>query len=228
MFLIVATACGLFDSEYVGPVIDLESDRVWSVDSEASEPEPRDSDRPSIELGCENFQPILGPDGTETGYVRCEKGGVNRVGPAHVAATGDPVVCERQDEYGSAACFDDTDCEGELNRCHYFHGEFTWDCTCVATCRTDADCGEGMACLPHEAVHFSKVVVSQCVPASCTSAEDCPSGECGVYADIEECSDHLFAGLACREADNECRGSTADCRTCETPRFNCEPYSDCD
>lgn len=78
----------------------------------------------------------------------------------------------------------------------------TGDPFCHYECQTDADCGEGAACIcAFEGMHG----FNQCVDASCRSDADCASGSCGLS---RHCG--LVSKLECRSDADAC-GGDADC-----------------
>ena len=81
-------------------------------------------------------------------------------------------------------------------------------CTCVYACASDADCGADEACLRPEHGLEAGLALPQCVPASCRTAADCGSGECGVA--VVPASTTRQLRLTCRAPTDECRAD-GDC-----------------
>jgi hypothetical protein len=111
------------------------------------------------------------------------------------------------------------------------------DCRCIPKCRTDEDCGLGNACVPHVldgpdgAGGLNNL--NDCVPASCLSDADCPSGPCVAALDI--CGYHRVSSFRCWTELDECH-VIADCPdagnrdicTWMTDRFACTGKATCD
>ena len=74
------------------------------------------------------------------------------------------------------------------------------------SCQSDADCGDGLACLIDATA--TDIVVSQCVAVECTTNTDCASGRCGLSSFEDPCG--LQLGLVCRTAADACASDT-DC-----------------
>jgi hypothetical protein len=140
-----------------------------------------------IDVGCEDPEPVLQSDGlTPSGFVQCSDGF------RHRAELVDCIVPDTGncDECG-AECGDDP-----LERCVSDLGLGT--CSCVTSCVTNADCGEGQACACTGAIED----VPRCVPAACDTTADCGEGLCGISGS-NDCG--FDASLACLDASSECR-----------------------
>lgn len=140
-----------------------------------------------IDVGCEDPQPVLQSDGlTPSGFVQCSDGF------RHRAEAADCIVPDAGncDECG-AGCGD-----APFERCVSDLGLGT--CSCVTSCATDADCGEGQACVCTGVVDD----VPRCVPAACHTTTDCGEGLCGISGS-NDCG--FDASLACLDASSECR-----------------------
>ena len=151
-----------------------------------------ESSGPPIDVACEDPQPVLQSDGvTPSGFVQCSDGF------RHRAEAVDCIVPEAGncDECG-AECGDDP-----LERCVLDLGFGT--CSCVTSCATDADCGEGQAC----ACTGVAGDVPRCVPAACSTTADCGEGLCGISGP-NGCE--FDARLACLDASSECRRTVCD------------------
>src|SRR5262249_35864312 len=86
-------------------------------------------------------------------------------------------------------------------------GGATTACECVAPCAKDTDCGMGQVCVCAGVVK-ADVSFSYCATATCTTGEDCPSGECAITAWANGC--YTDVELACRTPNDACR-TDADC-----------------
>lgn len=140
-----------------------------------------------IDVGCEDPQPVLQSDGlTPSGFVQCSDGFRHRVEVVDCIVP-DAGNC---DECG-AECGD-----APLERCMEDFGLGT--CSCVTSCATDADCGEGQACACTGVVGD----VPRCVPAACGTTADCGESLCGISGS-NDCG--FDASLACLDASSECR-----------------------
>jgi hypothetical protein len=142
---------------------------------------------PSIDIGCEDPQPVLQSDGlTPSGFVRCSDGF------RHRAEVVDCIVPDAGDcDECGAECGD-----APLERCVSDLGLGT--CSCVNSCATDADCGEGQACACIGVVGG----VPRCMPAACNTTADCGEGLCGISGS-NGCE--FDSSLACLDAASECR-----------------------
>jgi len=162
-----------------------------STESETGNGESGD---PPIEVGCADPQPLLQLDGvTPSGFVQCNDGFRHR--EAAVTCVVPEGSC---DECGS-------DCsELPFGRCVSDPGLGT--CSCVASCETDADCGEGNAC----ACTGATGDIPRCVPAECTTTADCGSGLCGISGS-NDCG--FDATLACLDETSECRLTVCEGQT---------------
>ena len=90
----------------------------------------------------------------------------------------------------------------------------TGDPFCHYECQTDADCGEGAACIcAFEGMHG----FNQCVDASCRSDADCGSGTCGLS---RHCN--LVSLLRCRTDADACGGDN-QCSSLD-PASGSEPH----
>ncbi len=164
---------------------------------------------------CQGAQPVVGPDGSNTGYVKCADGSIDRESLGQCAFDWDPPSCLGNEDF--LDCTSDADCApgGQCGHTKAIKGG-TW-CQCFYGCEVDEDCGDsGLACacggmLPN-------LPGSMCVQPSCITNADCPSGECGLGTYDDGCGRQTF--LACRSELDQCRtdldcGGAAEC----SPRF---------
>lgn len=174
---------------------------------------------------CEGSTAILDASGAATGYERCDDGSVHRVSAVAVSSTIEGESCRGDEEYQS--CTTDADCtygRGSVARCIHddsvdIGGRMVpgaspdtaipegSGCNCAYSCATDADCGDGFACVPTGIVTKNEAW-STCVPAACSTDSACESGECGVASYDDGCG--YNPSLACRTDADECR-SDEDC-----------------
>ncbi len=176
---------------------------------------------------CDGSTPILDAAGAATGYERCEDGSIHRVSAVATSSAIEGESCLGTEEY--LGCTTDADCEaygspGSVARCLHqdyieIGGRTNPDaypdsgmsaqdgCTCAFSCATDADCGDGYACVPADIVTTDKTWAS-CEPATCTTDADCAGGECGIASYNNGCG--YETTQACRETSDTCR-SDADC-----------------
>jgi hypothetical protein len=92
---------------------------------------------------CRGSTAVPYPDGATSGYEQCDDGRLHRVSdePAPPPGTGD--ACTGQESL--VECAADEDCGGgELCRDVDVYRDA---CTCVPTCRSDADCAPDQACV---------------------------------------------------------------------------------
>jgi hypothetical protein len=141
-----------------------------------------------IDLTCDDPQPILQGDGTPSGFVQCDDGFRHRA---------EAVACVVPDVGPCDSCSSDCS-ELPLGRCVENPGEGS--CSCVASCETDADCGENQACA-------CLGDVPRCVPATCTTTAECGDGLCGISGSA---SCELDSSLACLVASSECRSTICE------------------
>lgn len=157
---------------------------------------------------CEGSTPILREDGTASGYEICHDGAVHRVADLPNTAEVRELMCLGTEGDGSA-CTEDADCASTpLGRCIHGVHQPTDACYCVYTCSTDADCGEGQACVPDGILEYT-LRGSICVSATCRIDADCPSGECGVTAWDSGCA--YVVQLSCRDPEVDLCHGDANC-----------------
>lgn len=180
-------------SEEEGSASSSGAEASASSGSEGESSESGSSESGGIEVACDDPQPLLQFDGvTPSGFVVCSDGFVHRetADLCLVPETGTCDECE-------------SDCSELPNgRCVSDEGLGT-GCTCIASCETDADCGDGNVCA------CSGIVgdVPRCVPAGCTTTADCDGGLCGISGS-DQCG--FDATVACLDASSQCRETTCD------------------
>ncbi|WP_437573314.1 ferritin-like domain-containing protein [Sorangium sp. So ce887] len=152
-------------------------------------------------FACDDPEPII-VAGQNTGYVRCAGGWMHR---AEIVACPSPLpraeACpEPSDNPG--ACSSDADCtEQPHGHCDPAAGNDALPgCFCQYGCTIDADCTEGQICLCGDPV-------GRCVPALCTSDQDCGRLLCSSYVLNPGCGG---TGFACQTPTDECAGND-DC-----------------
>ncbi|MFO0548099.1 MAG: ferritin-like domain-containing protein [Polyangiaceae bacterium] len=150
--------------------------------------------------GCVDPTPIIGPDGSDTGYVRCADGSVDRAAIGQCAFDWDPPPCEGNEDV--IECTSNADC-GLGGQCgHTVAVEGGTYCQCFYGCEVDDDCGSpDYACVCGGML--SNLPGSTCVPKKCATNADCDSGECGLGTFDDGCSRETF--LACRGGADSCR-----------------------
>ena len=160
---------------------------------------------------CEGAVTIVASDGTDSGFVICADGGVDRVrATTHASTGGDSAACPGA---CGSSCIRPAFC-GQLA---------TPTCTCLPGCASDADCAVGSVC------DFRGGGTATCAPATCTANADCPSGRCG-DARGDRCAQVFTGAIACRTAVDTCAsdeqcgsgGGTAPC-TVQAGSFLCDP-----
>lgn len=159
-----------------------------------------DSGPPPVEV-CE---PMLGPDGSETGFEHCYlpgrgPGQVNRVATPTCPVTS-WIACPQT---GQSPC-----APGEV----WVAGSYdpSW-CTCVRPCEGGSDCLSDQTCACPLAYDATQPVThrdSVCLPGQCDGPADCGGDDCGASAD--DCGD--LKGTFCRTAADLCRYDS-DCET---------------
>ena len=168
---------------------------------------------------CIGSTPILDDAGAATGFERCEDGTIHRATAVATSADIPLPSCNGDETYLS--CTSDADCtDGANGKCYHddyvemggrvmapASGTGTDGCACTYSCATDADCGEGQACVPGGLVD-KDLDHATCEPAECKTDADCASGECGLSSYYDGC--FWDTSLTCRDADDACRVD-ADC-----------------
>jgi hypothetical protein len=153
---------------------------------------------------------LMSSQGTATGLEYCDTEGTRDVYRAEALACvgGIPEIF---------LCSEPCDCSDGTTCVRSPGGKY---CYCVRGCETDADCGDGSACLCEGSVPPGLAAAdfsySRCLPASCLSDADCPTGRCALA--INMCA--RPSGFACRHEGDGCT-SNADCRD-----FLCTHYED--
>ncbi len=145
---------------------------------------------------------VPGAAGQPSGFMRCDDGSIDRVGPAS---------CEPF-EYGSGSCEDfgeafegdcssDADCDaGRLGRCENIDPS-GFSCSCRYFCDSDADCPGSNICACR--ITANGAITGTCVPPRCESGDDCgEGGRCGVTRIERDCEAPDAVG--CRTGADEC------------------------
>ena len=179
-------------------------ERTPVADEVEADAEPPDvPDMAPISVLCESPAVLRNAMGGPTGYVRCENGGIDRVGPA--ACDGPPPgdacgLSDLSERGGGSNCLHDADCtEGDWGRCLENLGGESNLCDCVYGCSVDTDCSETQVCLCDE--HGSK-----CIEARCRAGSECDSEICGIGEyDLPGCSIAGYTRAACRTPNDTCR-----------------------
>lgn len=148
---------------------------------------------------CQNPQPIV-VDGQDTGVDSCD-GGMVRRREAKTCPTAMPRVspCAAT----QMNCSEDTDCNAQANGYCTFNqggGGAPSSCNCAYGCVNDSECAEGYVCLCGNPV-------GKCVPADCSTSDDCEAGFDCLGSPGGSCSS---GALTCQTPADEC-GSQADC-----------------
>ena len=161
-----------------------------------------------IDLSCRNPAPVLGHDGSDSGYVSCEGDFLHRrerracASRLPRAEAVDPGMATTVD------CATDADCEhlphGHCERTSaYWTGQRV---TCLAGCVEDTDCGENQVCLCGDPV-------GTCINAACKSDAECSGLLCTADPLVDTCtSGTLSAYFSCQKPNDTCR-SDADCES---------------
>ncbi len=158
---------------------------------------------------CDSPTPILQPDGSDSGYVKCADGAVNRVAKV-VCVLQNVDTCEGTEEI--LGCTTAADCTDKPNGvCAHIlvEGPGGGTCGCVYPCETDDDCG-GNACVCAGVSAWTGTKENSfCAQSSdCTQPSDCASGQCGLGEWRKNC--FMDAHTGCRAADDACR-TDPDC-----------------
>lgn len=148
--------------------------------------------------------PILGPDGATTGFARCPDGVVVR---PESRSGFNTAIDEPECSVAEGECSSSADCTARPYGACLARGFDVPSCECIYACSQDSDCDEGRICLP-PGVDPAGPSYGTCIRATCTTNDDCASGECSFTSWHDGC-DHVRV-LACRTADDVCRVN-ADC-----------------
>ncbi|TKC98632.1 ferritin-like domain-containing protein [Polyangium fumosum] len=183
--------------------------------------------------GCVGGTPIPLPDGSDSGYVRCDDGTIHRAAAVACDPTINTAACDGTEMFKE--CTSDADCTAKPHgKCIHRDANFESpgpSCGCVYSCANDAECGADSVCVCQGVVE-NDVAWSRCsAVAKCATDADCASGECGITSFHDGCFQQI--GLACRADTDACRVD-ADCMAgyaCatlpysavgEAGTFNCE------
>lgn len=163
---------------------------------------------------CDSPTALLQPDGSDSGYVKCADGSVNRV--AKVACVLQNMdTCQGDEQVKD--CTTSADCTAKPNGvCLHIavSGPGYGTCGCVYQCETDDDCG-GKACI---CAGVSQIWATEgtsfcAADGDCSQPSDCASGQCGLGEWETNC--YVNSHMNCRTPDDECRSNT-DCKTGDT------------
>ncbi|MFO0587486.1 MAG: hypothetical protein U0441_08100 [Polyangiaceae bacterium] len=169
---------------------------------------------------CMNTEPILQPDGSPSGYVKCSDGSVNRVA-AVACVLQNKDTCKGDESFYE--CHTGADCMGGSNGVcvHEFSEGLTASCRCVYACETDDDCAGGNTCVCAGVSTKEGYTENPfCTKGSdCHAPADCASGECGFGEWNINCNRdaHTF----CREGDDQCRVDD-DCKSDPSAPTQCQ------
>lgn len=150
---------------------------------------------------CEDPVMIPQADGSESGFVKCKDGSIDREKSVACQLVPTTDTCDPNAGY-SGNCKTGADCTAHPN------GTCQADpvgpvgpptCSCQYQCQSDADCDAGEVCGCGREGTWP-----QCIGAtSCKLNTDCASGECGLSFYTNGCTNKV--NLACRTAEDECR-----------------------
>jgi len=164
-----------------------------------------------IDLNCRNPMPLLGHDGSDTGFVRCDGGFVHR--PERRTCASKLPRSETVDPGAATVvnCTTDADCASlPYGHCEmttaFFPGKRV---QCLSGCVEDADCAANQICLCGDPV-------GTCVQATCKSDAECNGLLCTADPRIESCTTGTLAGhFACQTPNDTCRAD-GDCMLPDT------------
>jgi hypothetical protein len=155
----------------------------------------------SLDLSCNDPQPVWAYDGSPTGFVSCDGGFIHRPElsdcpskvprPFAITETTNPVQCRM-----------DSDCTLDpFPHCVLGTPSVTGETTavCQTGCVRDADCAAGSVCLCGDPV-------GTCVSASCTTDADCDDLLCVSSLLVQPCGDTSHGAFVCQTRDDICRG----------------------
>ena len=180
---------------------------------------------------CGAAEPILQPDDTESGFVKCPDGAINRDKVVDCSPAVASPTCSGNE--GAISCASDADCTDAPNGvCRHVDamagqgGSGPDRCDCIYPCENDTDCGADEACVCDGVVDDGQGW-AKCLPdtltvtappssVGCLTNADCPSNECGLYAYDAGCEFAVW--LACRTNADTCRAD-GQCGT----GFECGP-----
>lgn len=142
---------------------------------------------------------IFGPDGASTGFARCPDGVVVR---PDVRIGVNTVIDAPECSAGEGDCQSSADCtDRRYGACLDVGIQYPY-CGCVYACSRDSDCGDGQICLP-PGVDPTGPEYGICITATCTTNDDCGSGECSFTSWNDGCG--FIRTLACRTPEDACR-----------------------
>ena len=177
---------------------------------------------------CIGAEALLDPNGQPTGVEQCPDGSKNRVEVVACAPIVAGPACDPDRiDPDWRSCDTDLDCnEKPHGRCIQQLGGFAPpSCGCRYACETDADCDAGRTCVCAGVDGSS----SRCVRSSCSTNDQCPSGDCAVQTTVG-CAASTF--VHCRSDNDTCK-TNEDCRerneSCsyQGDGFSCQPVPVC-
>ncbi len=213
----VSTGC-------TGPVAsELPPEQPQASDEEGGSPPASDDDggkqppEPAPDLSCEGDTLLTNASGAKTGFAQCEDGSLHRV-EAVACTVPDPTNACPGGKDVEGDCKADADCTARPHgRCityqpMMYHEPEKVFCGCQYSCETDADCGEGQACICPGSIKMGRGSdfpsgLPQCIPAECATDTDCASRECGAAVYNNGCYED--AALKCRTPGDACRTDDA-------------------
>lgn len=172
---------------------------------------------PAPDLSCDGDTLLTDASGARTGFAQCADGSLHRV-EAVACTVPDPANACPGGKDVEGDCKVDADCSARPHgKCISYQPMMRHDpakvfCGCQYACETDADCGEGQACICPGAMKMGRGGnfpdgLPQCIPAECTIDSDCASRECGAAVYNNGCFDD--AALKCRTPGDACRTDDA-------------------
>jgi hypothetical protein len=156
---------------------------------------------------CDGSTPVTDAAGNATGFEECDDGSFHRVSATALVPVVADTCAGTEDTLNCTTAADCTDKPNAMCRTY----TDSWDtgidpatsCSCTYVCATDADCGEGQACVTPGMVR-GQSSWNTCVPALCVTDADCGGcGECGVSTWDDGCGASIQ--LACRTKEDTCR-----------------------
>jgi hypothetical protein len=142
-----------------------------------------------------------------TGWVKEANGSVHRASETKCDVTIHQPACGGTES--RFFCKTNADCkDGPHGQCSTGMGQIGTYCACEYACETDAECGNGEACVCM-GTGALREDHSVCAKAECKFDADCGEGTCGLSAYHNGCSETVT--LACTTKDDACK-SDKDCQ----------------